>query len=101
MDGDFDINKDRGNPFILKYQLTVESQDISKTLRKLQAEKEELLKNEMSMDVIWEIKTDKETGIANNSGSKSLKEICLNYIKERCPYPKSGEKLFNLLESKV
>jgi len=100
-DGDFDEKEERTKPFILKYQLVVESKDLPATVRKMNEHRKGIMKNPLCMDVIWEIKTNTESNIRMKSGAKALRDVCLEYIQEKCSFPKSASKLFQKLEAEV
>ena len=71
-------------PYILKYKLSIKSDELAKIVRHLESRKTDIMnKDSLCMDVIWEINTTEGNQIINAFGKdKTLQEVCTDFIKE-------------------
>jgi len=95
-------------PYVMRYSLTVPSQEIPVTLRACEDRRQSLLSGEdcdpNCMDVIWKVKTEKV--LVDENGDEiedaSLKEVCLGYIEKNSgKLKKKAALLFQKLEKAV
>jgi DNA repair exonuclease SbcCD nuclease subunit len=104
-----DSLKDRAKvdvPYVIKYKINCEPNELSDTLRELESIKRQFTKEDDSnlcMDVVWQVSTsDKVVDIKSNNNSNTLKEVCLDYIQNNAGnLIKQEEALFLKLEKEV
>jgi DNA repair exonuclease SbcCD nuclease subunit len=91
------------NPFVLKFKLTCAAENFGKVLRNCKSIKEKLMAvNSKCMDVVWNIKTSGESGVAGEGGNFALRDLCLNYITENAgKWSKDATDLFQKMEKEA
>jgi DNA repair exonuclease SbcCD nuclease subunit len=89
-------------PFVVRFKAVVPSFNINEMTHELYNLKKAIMKeNDNCLDIFWELKSQDAEETRKKLGTKSVRETCLEYIKDNAKYPKTTKKIFQKMEAQV